>query len=60
MRVWKTCKSKSNNKKNYNDKLPNQERVGRLGEKENYKYSRILEADTIKQEEMKKKLKWVS
>ena len=35
--------------------LPNQEKIRTLGEKETYKYSRILEADTIKQVEMKKK-----
>ena len=30
-------------------KLPNQERIRILGEKKNYKYLEILEADTIKQ-----------
>ena len=29
-------------------KLPNQEKIRTLGEKEAYKYLRILEADTIK------------
>ena len=38
--------------------LPNQDKIRTLGEKETYKYSGILEADTIKQAEMKgKKLK---
>ena len=35
--------------------LPNQEKIRTLGEKETYKYVRILEADTIKQVEMKEK-----
>ena len=33
--------------------LPNQEKLRTLGEKETYKYLGILEADTIKQVEMK-------
>ena len=33
--------------------LPNQEKIRTLGEKETYKYLGILEADTIKQVEMK-------
>ena len=33
--------------------LPNQEVIRTLGEKETYKYVRILEANTIKQQEMK-------
>ena len=33
--------------------LPNQEKIRTLREKETYKYSRILEADTIKHAEMK-------
>ena len=37
--------------------LPNQERIRMLGEKETYKYLRILEANTIKQVEMKEKIK---
>ena len=37
--------------------LPNQERIRRLGEKANYKYSEILEVDTIKQVEMKEKIR---
>ena len=37
--------------------LPNQESFKMLGEKENYKYLGILEADTIKQAEMKEKIK---
>ena len=34
--------------------LPSQDKIRTLGEKETYKYLRILEADTIKQEEIKK------
>ena len=34
--------------------LPNQEKISTLGEKEDYKYLEILEADTIKKVEMKK------
>ena len=37
--------------------LPNQENIGTLGEKETYKYMGILEADTIKQKEMKESFK---
>ena len=37
--------------------LPNQEKIRTLGEKQTYKYLGILEADTIKQEEMKEKIK---
>ena len=33
--------------------LPNQEKIRILGKKETYKYFGILEADTIKQVEMK-------
>ena len=33
----------------------NQESIGTFGEEENYKYLGILEVDTIKQMEMKKK-----
>ena len=33
--------------------LPNQDKIRKLGEKETYKYLGILEADTIKQVEMK-------
>ena len=36
---------------------PNQERIRTLEEKENYKYLGILEANTIKQGEMKEKNK---
>ena len=36
--------------------LPNQERIRMLGEKENYKYLGILEANTMKQAEMKEKI----
>ena len=36
---------------------PNQEKIRTLGEKETYKYLGILEADTIKQLEMKEKFK---
>ena len=35
--------------------LPNQDKIRTLGEKETYKYLGILEADTIKQLEMKEK-----
>ena len=35
--------------------LPNQEKIWNLGEKETHKYKGILEADTIKQMEMKEK-----
>ena len=35
--------------------LPKQGRIRTLGKKENYKYFRILEANTIKREEMKGK-----
>ena len=35
--------------------LPNQDNIRMLGEKETYKYMGILEADTIKQVEMKEK-----
>ena len=35
--------------------LPNQDKIRMFGEKENYKYLGILEADTIKQAEMKEK-----
>ena len=38
-------------------KLANQERIRKLVEKNDYKYLGILEADTIKQEEMEKKEK---
>ena len=38
-------------------KLPNQERIRMLGEKENYKYLGKLEVNTIKQAEMKEKQK---
>ena len=37
--------------------LPNQGNIRTLGEKETYKYLGILEADTIKQAEMKEKIK---
>ena len=39
--------------------LPNQEKIRMLREKENYKNLGILEADTIKQVEMKKDLQRV-
>ena len=38
-------------------KLPNQDKVRKLGEKETYKYLGILEVDTIKHVEMKGKIK---
>ena len=37
--------------------LPNQDKSSILGKKETYKYLGILEADTIKQVEMKEKIK---
>ena len=37
--------------------LPNQDKIKTLREKETYKYLRILEADIIKQVEMKEKIK---
>ena len=37
--------------------LPNQEKIRMFGEKATYKYLGILEADTIKQEEIKEKMK---
>ena len=37
--------------------LPSQEKIRTLGEKENYKYLCILESDTTKQTEMKRKVK---
>ena len=37
--------------------LPNQDKIKTLGEKETYTYLGILEADTIKQVEMKDKIK---
>ena len=37
--------------------LSNQDKIRTLGEKETYKYLDILEADAIKQEEMKAKIK---
>ena len=39
--------------------LPNQERIRILGEKENYNYLGILEEDTIKQLEIKEKIRRV-
>ena len=36
-------------------KLPNQEKLRTLGEKENSKYLEILEANAIKEEEMQEK-----
>ena len=37
-------------------KLPNQDKIRTLAENETYKYSGILESDTIKQVEMKNKI----
>ena len=37
--------------------LPNQDKIRTLGEKKTFKYLGILEADTIKQVEMKEKIK---
>ena len=39
----------------YGMELPNQDKVRKLRENETYKYLGILEADTIKQVEMKEK-----
>ena len=36
--------------------LPNQDKIRRLGENETYKYLGIVEANTIKQAEMKEKI----
>ena len=36
---------------------PNQEKIRILGEKETYKYLKVLEADTIKQAGIKEKIK---
>ena len=36
--------------------LPNQDKIRTLGEKETYKYLGIMEADTIKQVQMKDKI----
>ena len=46
-------------KRHLNDaiELPNQDKIRTLGEKEIYKYFGIFEADTIKQVEMKEKIK---
>ena len=38
-------------------KLPNQEKIRTLKEKETYKYLEILEVDIIKQVEMKERIK---
>ena len=53
MQVMKICK------RHLTDgmELPNQDKIRTLGEKETYKYLGILEADTIKQEKMKEKIK---
>ena len=40
--------------------LPNQDKIRTLRENETYKYLGILEADTIKQVEMKEKIQWES
>ena len=48
--VWKTRKGVNNNNDNNNN-------IWMLGEKETYKYLDILEADTIKQGDMKEKIK---
>ena len=36
--------------------LPNQDKIRTIGEKETYKYLAMLEANSIKQGEMKKKI----
>ena len=41
-------------------KLPNRDKIKTLGEKRTYKYLGILEVDTIKQVEIKEKIKKVS
>ena len=41
-------------------KLPNHDKIRTLGEKEMYKFLGTLEADTIKQVEMKKNLERIS
>ena len=53
MPVMKSCKRHMTE----GIELPNQEKLRTLGEKENYKYLGILETDTIKQQEMKEKIK---
>ena len=49
---------KKNSKRHLTDgmELPNQDKIRTLGEKETDKYLGILEADTIKQVEMKDKI----
>ena len=42
---------------NYGMELPNHDKSRKLGENETYKYLGILEADTIKQVEMKDKIR---
>ena len=48
-----------NGKRHLTDRMeePNQDKIWTLGEKETYKYLVILEADAIKQVEMKEKIK---
>ena len=53
MLVMKSGKRHLTNEK----ELPNQEPIRTLGEKETYKYLGILEVDTIKQMEIKEKIK---
>ena len=62
--VWNGCKEctipvMKSGKRHLTDgmELPNQDKIRTLGEKETYKYLGILEADTIKQVEMKEKTK---
>ena len=52
------CQASNENWQTTSDKmeLPNQDKLRTLGEKETYKYLGILEADTIKQVEMKEKI----
>ena len=49
---------KKSSRRHVNDgmELPNQDKIRMLGENENYEYLGILEADTIKQVEMKDKI----
>ena len=53
MQIMKTGKRETTE----GTELPKKERIWILGEKKNYKYLRVLEADTIKQPEMKEKNK---
>ena len=55
---WKMClahNEKWEKRNNWKNRTTNQESITMLGEKENYKYLGMLEADTIKQAEIKEK-----